>query len=203
MKTEDIQAIGNFLMTYHSDLTYIHNFQLWKQGKISDVDYIKKSKGSFYQFLIEFKVTRNFNKGESSEVLAETKKWIKKPKSDYVDSFAEKLMDNGLTRNKIMTSLASKILFLNNPWAILPMDNLAKNAVGQKEDNFYKSYTKKVEVFNSSENKKRIKSDLEEIKNYLKVIEADFKSINDIKLIRENRYLDKLLWTIGQTKTIK
>ena len=53
MTQKQIQAIGNFLTYYRTDLNYIKQFQDFKTGKISAENYIKKDSGSFYSFLIE------------------------------------------------------------------------------------------------------------------------------------------------------
>ena len=146
MTHKQIESIGNFLTYYRADLYYIKQFQDFKEGKISADDYIKKEAGSFYSFLIDFRVVRNFPSGTVDKLLAETSLWIKNGDSDNVDLFAEKLANSGLTRGKIMASMASKILFLNNPWHIIPMDSLARKTLNQKQ-NKYSVYNKNIETF--------------------------------------------------------
>ncbi|RZK07562.1 MAG: hypothetical protein EOO43_21580 [Flavobacterium sp.] len=108
---KQIQAIGHFLSYYRSDLIYINQFQDFKRGNISAENYIKKDIGSFYSFLIEFRVVRNFPSGTVHKLLAETAEWIKTAEADNVDLFAAKLANEGLTRGNLMVSMASKILF--------------------------------------------------------------------------------------------
>lgn len=140
MTTADIKAIGNLLQFYHSATVFrIRNFHRYKQGQISADDFVKKSAGTFYQFLIEYRVTRNFQAGKSASVLRLTTEWINDSTPDDVDGFANLLNKKKLTHDKTMTPLGSKILFLNNPWTILPMDNLARKALGQK-DNLFSTY---------------------------------------------------------------
>src|SRR5205823_10423842 len=123
------KSIGNFLATYETDLLYIQNFLRHRQRKISANDFATKQDGMFYKFLIEFRVTRNFEKDKSTEILKLTNFWLDKQRGNDIDGFAGLLKTKGLTRNKTMTSLASKILFLNNPWEILPMDKRAKKTL--------------------------------------------------------------------------
>lgn len=102
MTQKQIQAIGNFLTYYRNDLNYIKQFQDFKNGKISAENYIKKDSGSFYSFLIEFRVVRNFPKGTVNELLNETFLWIQNEDFDNVDLFAKNLSSKGLTRGKLM-----------------------------------------------------------------------------------------------------
>jgi hypothetical protein len=198
MTTTDIKAIGNFLATYETDLVYIQNFQRHRHKKISTSDFITKKDGMFYKFLIEFKVTRNFVQGKSDEVLKFTNFWLDKNNDTDIDGFAILLKSNGLTRNGTMTSLASKVLFLNNPWEVIPMDTQAKKTLKHKDDNLYKSFVPKLNDYRH-EKSELIKKTLTILNPYLTTIEKQFKNeLDDIKTIRENRFIDKLLWTAGQ-----
>src|SRR5680860_114081 len=116
MTNLQIATIGNFLNYYRNDLTYIRNFQRFKNGSVSNKEFLEKNKGGFYSFAVEFRVVRNFPKGTANKILSEANLWVKTSNPDNVDLFASRLKIKGLTRNKTMTSLASKILFLNNPW---------------------------------------------------------------------------------------
>jgi hypothetical protein len=199
MTTEYIQALGNLLATYHSDLTYIRDFHRHKNGKISTAEYFKKSPGTFKSFINEFRVARNVDKNKTDILLGLTTEWIKQKHSDNVDDFAEQLKGNGITHGKVMTSLASKILFLNNPWTILPLDNLAKKAVALKTNN-YKNYLPLTDIFITN-NKNEIDKLLASVDQHLTIIESDFQQeIENIKEVRHNRFVDKLLWTKGRTK---
>lgn len=195
MTPTDIKAIGNFLANYETDLVYIRNFQLHRCKKISSKDFATKQKGMFYKFLIEFKVTRNFVQGKSNEILNYTNLWLDKKKATDIDGFATLLKAKGLTRNGTMTSLASKILFLNNPWEVLPMDTQAKKTLNHKDDNLYKTFLPRVNNYRD-EKSKFIKSTLTILNPYLANIEKQFRNeLDNIKTIRENRFIDKLLWT--------
>ena len=135
MNLKEIEAAGNFLAYYYTDLIYIEKFQDYKNNSISKNEYITNEKGTFYSFLIEFKVVRNFNKGEVNKLLELTNNFVNGISPIDVDLFAEILLDSNLTRGNLMTSLASKILFLNNPWQIIPMDTLARKSLNQKDNN--------------------------------------------------------------------
>ena len=135
MNLKEIEATGNFLAYYYTDLIYIEKFQDYKNNSISKNEYITNEKGTFYSFLIEFKVVRNFNKGEVNKLLELTNNFVNGISPIDVDLFAEILLDSNLTRGNLMTSLASKILFLNNPWQIIPMDTLARKSLNQKDNN--------------------------------------------------------------------
>ena len=197
MNLKEIEATGNFLAYYYTDLIYIEKFQDYKNNSLSKNEYISKEKGTFYSFLIEFKVVRNFNKGEVNKLLELTNNFVNGISPIDVDLFAEILLDSNLTRGKLMTSLASKILFLNNPWQIIPMDTLARKSLNQK-DNKYETYIRNLQLFR--------KKNTEIINNCMKfthpltqTINKKFENkINNLELITENRILDKLLWTSGK-----
>ena len=196
MTTTDIKAIGNFLATYESDLVYINNFQRHRQKKISASDFATKQDGMFYKFLIEFRVTRNFEKDKSADILKHTNSWLDRQRANDIDGFADLLKSKGLTHNKTMTSLASKILFLNNPWGILPMDSQAKKTLEHKNDNRYENFLPRAKKF-KTEKSEFIKDTLTFLNPYLTTVEKNFKELDDIKAIRANRFIDKLLWTGG------
>jgi hypothetical protein len=197
MTTDYIQALGNLLATYQSDLTYIRDFHRYKSGQLISTDYIKKSPGSFKSFIDEFGVARNVDKTQIHILLSLTTEWLNQNQADNVDNFANLLKEKGITHGKVMTSLASKILFLNNPWVILPLDTLAKRSVGLRT-NKYSQYLPLTESF-VSENKIAIDNSLNSVDKHLKIIEGQFNNeLHDIKLIRQNRFVDKLLWTKGR-----
>jgi hypothetical protein len=194
MKKEQIQAIGFYLAYYRADLNYIKMFQDFKKNKISKTDYIKKDNATFYSFLIEYKVIRNLSQGSTDKLLLETLKWVNCNNADDVDLFAERLSKTTLTRGNTTTSLASKILFLNNPWTILPMDTLTRKVFNQNE-NKYSIY--KTNLYKYRQANKTIINDC---KNYTQAltteINKEFKGIiKDLNIISENRIIDKLLWS--------
>jgi hypothetical protein len=194
MTNEQIQAIGNFLQYYYTDLNYIRKFQDFKANKISAIDYVRKDTGTFYSFLIEFRVVRNFSKGATDRLLEETVKWINSKNADNVDLFANRLSNSNLTRGSRTTSLASKILFLNNPWAILPLDKNTRGAFKQNENN-YSLYTTNLEMYRKR-NKTTIGNCLLHVKTLTTFIEREYQDkLKELDIIRENRMIDKLLWS--------
>ena len=196
-----IKALGNLLQYYHSDLRYIINFQRYKQNALSKSKYLLKSPGSFQSFLNEFRIARNVHKGKVEDLLSLTKDWVVSSKADDVDDFAAILRKNGLTHDgKTMTSLASKVLFLNNPWVILPSDTLNKRAVGVRTNKYSDFFNAICEIMK----KKTLpfKESFGPVQNYLNTIESDYKGeLKDIDVIRQNRYVDKILWMLGQDTT--
>lgn len=197
MTTEQIRAIGNFLNYYDTDLNYIANFKDFKDGNILTSEYVKKNRGSFISFLIEYRVIRNVSQGKVDKLLEETYNWIKGTCPDDVDGFAERLSLTNLTRGNIMSSLASKILFLNNPWDIIPMDSLARKTLNQKT-NKYIIYQENLKKFKSG-NKSEIEDCLAFSNSLINLINERYKhKIINLDLISENRMMDKILWTKGK-----
>jgi hypothetical protein len=168
-----IKALGNLLQYYHSDLTYILNFQMYKQNLILSSKYLLKSPGSFQSFLNEFRVARNVQKHKVAELLNLTTEWVRTNQADDVDEFADKLREENLTqKDKTMTSLASKILFLNNPWDILPCDSLNRRAVGVKTNRYSDFYSATRDTL---ERETSLSDDyLKPVQGYMRVIENEF-----------------------------
>jgi hypothetical protein len=192
-----ITASGNLLQYYHSDLNYILRFQKFKVNNENIEKYLNKDPGTFKSFVDEFKIARNFKKEETLNLLKLTLKWVQRNDCNDVDNFAIYLRDHKITDGSIPLLLASKILFLNNPWSILPFDSRGKKTVGLKNNSF-SSYQTLVLQF-KKENQIIINDSLSYLKPYLIEIEKDFKKqLFKIEIIRENRFLDKLLWTIGR-----
>lgn len=197
MKKGQIQAIGNFLQFYDTDLNYIKMFHDYKENRISRTDYIKKEIGTFYSFIIEFRIARNFKQGAVDRLLDLTLDWTKSIKSDNVDLFAQMLAKTNLTRGITTTSLASKVLFLNNPWTIIPMDSQTRKAFGQKE-NKYSIYKTNLDKYRQTD-KAIIKECLQYTKPLTAFVDKNYyNKIKDIDIICENRMIDKLLWTTGK-----
>jgi hypothetical protein len=114
-----------------------------------------------------------------------------------VDEFAKILKREKLTHGKVMTSLASKILLLNNPWEILPIDSLVKKTFNLKTNN-YKDYQPLIKKYISSRTS-LISDYLEKTSLFNKTIENEFKNeIRNIEMIRVNRFIDKMLWAEGK-----
>ena len=194
MNKEQIQAIGNFLQYYSTDLNYIKKFQDIKLNKLSSGYYVSKDEGTFYSFLIEYRVVRNFMKGATDRLLVETQKWISGTNPDNVDLFAERLANSDLTRGNKTTSLASKVLFLNDPWTILPMDINTRGAFKQTY-NTYSLYIQNLGRYRNTHSAIIVES-LKYINPLAEMVEQDYKGkIKDMHIIRENRMIDKLLWS--------
>lgn len=194
MEIQQIQAIGNFLQYYYTDMMYIKRFHDHKNLKIPSSEYIMKKSGTFYAFLIEYRVIRNLTQGCADRLLKITSDWVNSKNADNVDLFAERLSKSELTRGHVTTSLASKILFLNNPWKILPMDTLTRKAFKQY-DNKYSTYILNLEKYRQS-NKSVIEKCIFHTKALASIAEQEFKKeIKDLNIIHENRIIDKLLWS--------
>jgi hypothetical protein len=191
---EQIKAIGVFLSNYHSDLTYIQKFQEFiKKGKLEG--YAIKGNSSLYTFLSEFQIIRNIKQGKVPEVLPIIYKFCKGKSHCSVDELAKDLKDKGITHGTA-TSLASKILFLNNPTQILPSDRWVKKALKRKGTS-YDGYIIDLDNYKKI-NEKLINRCMQLIKPFALIIEKDFADIDNIDVIRENRFIDKLLWASGK-----
>lgn len=99
-----------------------------------------------------------------------------------------------------MTSLASKILFLNNPSNILPYDSNVKKALGINRLRSYQEFKNALDkhkrnFLNNSDFKKYYDS----IGKYANITEKEYK-LPKSKKIRENRFADLLLWTKGNSE---
>jgi hypothetical protein len=116
------------------------------------------------------------------------KDWVLSENPSEVDKFANDLNKNKITHDgKIMNSLASKILFLNNPEEIIPIDTLNKRALGAKS-NCYNDFMQRIKLFK-----------LESIEPLLSEVEMNFKTLKiNFNKYRITRYTDKLLWTKGK-----
>jgi hypothetical protein len=199
MDSNKTEAIKHLISHYSSDLTYIVNFQKCKNGQISTSDFAQNNPGSFKSFIIEFSVNRNVEKNKTEELLQTTLEWVKSSTPNDVDGFAQHLKNKGLTHGKTALSLASKLLFLNDPWGVIPLDRYAKKAVGMKTSvHTYSDYSDRVNNFKKHENRTLFES-LDSINHDILNIEKHFlNEIKDISTIRYNRLLDKLLWVIGK-----
>lgn len=191
------KALGNLLQYYDSDLRYIINFQSYRKGIIRSEEHLISNPGTFKAFLNEYRIARNINKDFTKTLFELTIKWIKTQDPKDVDGFAQFLRIEGITQNRTLTSLASKILFLNNPENVLPMDSRTRN-VFKLQNNNYAIYIQLVKDF-INQNKQHIDENLNIISVPLTKIESRFKTnLSNLDLIRFNRFVDKILWTGGQ-----
>ena len=193
-----IEALGNLMCYYNSDLNYIAYFHNFKNSKITENEYLRNEKSCFQRFLNEYKVARNVKKNKVRKFMSFAKEWVLKKNSLDVDEFALALKKRKITQDgKIMTSLASKILFLNNPVAIIPTDTLNKRTLGEKS-NIYSEFKTKIDLF-ISENKNTMEKYLNSVDSLLTEVEDNYKSIEiEFKKYRTMRFADKLLWTNGK-----
>lgn len=202
-----IQAFGQLFSTYRTDLVYFHNFKQFqassKQPELRPT-YLEARIGSFKGFLNEYRVARNVSEHRTDDLLFVTLEWVKAfPKNlvESVDEFAKVLAGTGIPskENAIMTSLAAKVLYLADPLTVMPIDSLARKALGGCPNN-YSEFRSRLLVF-ERENDEIISHYLEEQHSYLKMIEHGFDlKKKEARIIRRKRYTDKLLWTIGKRK---
>ena len=200
------KVIGDFLATYYTDLAYIQNFQWYKKNDTRSEGFAanpiaEKPDGMFYKFLVEYGVMRNVNTKDnphpSNLILDYTVERLNDDNDLLVDELAKELLHEKFTRG-LAISLASKILFLNNPSVVFPFDSRAKKALGIENCDTYADFFKEVEI--GRKNKDRIyfmNVALKEIKRYVADIELNFP-LNDIETIRKNRFIDKVLWVEGR-----
>lgn len=195
MTDNEIRAIGFVFSFYKSDLLYIKNFQLYKKGIVSLKDYIMEDRRHCFQnYLAEFRIARCRKVGEDARILKVTSEWINSSKANDVNGFADKLLSKGLTHGRAV-SFASKILMLNNPHKIFPIDGNVRDRLGVSENDYTEYYDKLCKY--KRENEKRIKKCLRFVSSYTARIETQFPEIKQVEKIRENRMIDKLLWSVN------
>ncbi|SFW84051.1 hypothetical protein [Chitinophaga sancti] len=188
-----IRAIGQFLYFYETDLYYINRFQKFKQ-EASEL-YLNDSEFSFTAFLAEFKIIRSIGKQYQRNVLKKVKTWCLSEQCDDVDGLSDYLFKSKYAHGKRPLSFSSKVLFLNNPYYVLPLDSRGMNAIGIRNCT-YKDYLNGVKEFINS-NKSDLEYCLDVIELMARKVESNFPHLKKIEIIRENRMLDKLLWVIG------
>ncbi|MBK8922653.1 MAG: hypothetical protein IPM81_14300 [Saprospirales bacterium] len=96
--------------------------------------------------------------------------WYKKGDSEDADGFAD-LIKKKLTHGRAI-SLASKIMFLMNPWKVLPLDSRAKESLDYR-GNKYSVFIQKAEQ-DKKKREKEIRDTLQSISDMLGVIESGF-----------------------------
>ena len=192
-KIEKIEAVGNFLLNYNNVLD-----DYTKLNKIlNDKDNVRFQK-FIIKFISDWKVIRQIPKDEVirfnlCNLLFE---FInnKDRNIENVNLLCGKIKN--ITKNQLI-SLSSKVLFIYSPDFYFPYDSNVKNALEIKTKN-YTIYYNNVKKF-SCDYEELINSILDDIKSYTKEIETNFDINPDtIKLIRQNRLIDKLLWTKGK-----
>jgi len=200
MKSDLVKAIGNFLAFYESDLNYIKRFHEYK--RLGDSAYFDKSDYSLPSFLSEFKIARNIAKNEQERLMEIAQGGYLRKGSIKVNDFALEIQASGISNGKLTVSLASKVLFLNSPYKVMPYDSRTKKAV-QYGSNEYVEFLKHLADF-SMRYKEDVQLCLKGIRPYAITIERKFKELEslDLHAIRRNRMLDKLLWVRGRKKKI-
>lgn len=197
MNPNHTEALGHLLAYYESDLRYFLNFKRFKDGAIGIDDYLSGTDHSFSNFLAEYRVARSIPANGKKVFLLKLMEWLaKNPAATDVDSLAEYIKPV-VTRKKIMTSLCSKVLMLNAPHLITPIDAFTRKALQEKTNRYY-NYNQKVREFRTA-NKPVLNELFGRVQDYLTTIEAPFADkLTDIKDVRELRLIDKLLWCIGR-----
>ena len=196
MNKEQITAVGFLLSTYESDLNYFSTFIRFSKNEISLHDYAPKAKGTFKNFIDEYRVARNTKRDLTSKLLAYSLDWYEQGRTKDVDDFARMIQGMDLTHGKMATSLSSKIMYLMNPWEVMPLDIRAKRALNHRT-NIYKDFFGEIERFRL-EHEKDIRQTLATISEMLDIIERPYVgTVNNLERIRENRFVDKWLWVKG------
>jgi hypothetical protein len=194
MTNEEIKAIGYFLSSYESDLNYIRNFQRFKFGRITIPDYASENNRRYFpKFLSEFRIARNRIQGADTEILELTHDWIHGNNPNDVDGFALNLYVNDMTHG-LATSFASKVLMLNNPCSIFPIDGNVRKKLGLN-NNSYSEYIELLTTYRENYNRE-INNCLSYVTPLAIRIENDFGDIPYKHRIRKCRLIDKLLWSI-------
>ena len=193
-----IEAVGYLLAYYRSDLDYIRSFQNCKHYQGNYFTDFKDTVLS--RFLAEYRVARNLQKGQIEKLLKTLIAHVQTDQADDVDFLAKKLRKLNITHDKTMISLTSKILFLNNPWKILPYDRFVRKGIGYSGST-YSGYFRAVQ-----KSKERIIEFYHGLPNsilaYLQLIEGEAASdIARLEKVRKTRFIDKVLWTLGRNKT--
>lgn len=199
MDIEKIKTIGYLLTSYAGDLNYFATFIRFSKDEISPDAYARKEVGTFKNFINEYRVARNTKRDLTADLLACSLDWHQKGRTKDVDDFAQMIQAKGLTHGKVATSLSSKIMYLMNPWEVMPLDDLAKKALDHRNKD-YKGFATKIQRFRL-ENEKDIHQTLDGISGMLDILERPFvETVGNLEKIRENRFIDKWLWVRGGKK---
>ena len=194
---EAIESLGHLLAYYKSDLEYISKFNLFMNNQINAEDYLTEKNSGFQKFINEFKIARNIKKKRVKDLMVFIKVSKLLEDTKAVDAFAEEIKKKKLThKGKVMTVLASKIFFLNQPDRLIPMDSLNKKPFGLKE-NKYEDFESKINGF-INENGKILSAYLDNVRDYLIKIENSVNIKMDFEKYRINRLTDKYLWVKGR-----
>ncbi len=178
---------------YGRELRYLRDFQMWKAGRIPNSDYQENFRGVLNYFL----VFRWVGIKRLPKLMTCTLEWVHGNDPDNVDEFARVLLTD--FDGKIMTSMASKILFLNHPQKISPIDTQVRGAF-DLETNIYRDYYPLLTRFRQ-QHIEEIQRNLATISPALVALENESKNdIQDLETVRINRYTDQLLREIGKAR---
>ncbi len=194
LKKDEIRAIGFLLSNYEVELTYICDFQSYRDDKIIDPGFDTK----FDKFLSDFRIARNIQADRQDQVLPLTLEWIGTHNPNDVDGFAEFLRGKKITtKSRKPRSLASKVLMLNDPIHVIPFDSRAKETLENEYRIHLSSYADFLKWWGEFQNKHkaRLEQVLKEFDNYLLQIEGGFPKDIATEKVRWNRFVDKYLWT--------
>ncbi len=115
------------------------------------IEYCYETDGIFKKFINDYQVARNAKKDSTRDLLECAWEWFQKGETKDVDGFARTIKKKELTHG-LAISPSSKIMFLMNPWEVMPLDKRAKVTVGYKGNN-YADYLVKVEYFRQEHEK--------------------------------------------------
>lgn len=182
---------------YSSDLCFILAFQQCKSGILTQQQYL----GSFEAFLSDFRVLRWIGSNKVPYVLADAMTWVHGQTPHDPDQFSKYLKSSQSQLSKNHLSLASKILFLNDPVQVTPIDRCVTAALGLPSNTSYSTFKPCFDIF-KQQCKAQIQQGINAIQPYLQSAEASLQVATqhafNIAAIRENRMADKLLWVMGK-----
>jgi hypothetical protein len=181
------EALEHLFNYYQEELGLIRDFQDWKSKLKTDSEYEPSFKNALHYFYTLWWVRPERVPG----LMTRTLQWVHGETPDDVDEFAESL--SGYLGSK-ETSLASEILFLNNPQKITPITAGVKEAVNKLKADNYRVYRRRFEKF-QKENINKIRQNLDKIADRLLKAEREFgdQPQIDFERLRLDRYTDQLL----------
>ena len=110
---------------YGSDIVFVNQFADCMAGRLDPGEYCESS---FKAYLRQNKLARIVRSGKLSELFVATVQWIRGEDVHDVDGFARRLWNQGVT-NGTPVMLVSRLLYLNRPGEILPLDMFGRMAL--------------------------------------------------------------------------
>lgn len=206
-----VVATGLVLAYYRSELDYVLGSKRNADGRSQGLKYANKG---FRDCLHYFGVDRRLNskrKDRFEFLLGLAVGWGKKP-PDQVDGIIKSLSEGKdcYDENRICLfshpgqeeiALVTKVLFLSNPWEITPYDSnvvAAAEALGGPIGTYVAYHDFFIEF--KKAHQREIGPRLDFVRGYTSVIESGFETeLDPIETIRLNRYVDRLLFAIGES----